>query len=530
MKTLRLYQSVAVEKALDAIKNWRKGILVLPTGAGKSLVCSEIIHKILLENKAILLLTHDCRIIAQNHAEFVGHGIPPEKIGIYCAELKSKEIGQITIASIQSYARLRDAVKFDVVIIDEAHRIPHGGKGQYGKVLADYAQGVGVIGLTATAYRQTGGLIVDDKDSDKFFDVLIHEVTQEELIEEGYLTKYRYVADASQKETDFDSMKVRAGEYEEEALEKYYSARVEQSIAHILKHRQGITLVFGVNIKHVDDMASELVRKGIDRGKIAVIHSASEDTQWKGKEFILNCNMLTTGFNYPDIKTVAIVRATKSTSLWVQMCGRGSRLSQGKDSCLVIDLGCNCARHDKAEKITTDTAKKMFQHQKLREQEKKWSPYRVCTQCDALIDRRLNVCECGKIVERKARVEYAQALQLSTSGRLIEPVESISIKRHTKAGSPDSLRLIATLGGYGKHKKTASTFFCFDHQNPWVKSNSRKEFLKLIDSQENIPDVDAVGWALDRFSDDGVLCDVSHVEIKTENGFPKIVALISSSN
>jgi len=103
------------------------------------------------------------------------------------------------------------------------------------------------------------------------------------------------------------------------------------------------------------------------------------------------------------------------------------------------------------------------------------------------------------------------------------------LRRHKKPGSPDSLKLEAVLcGKSGKFADKASNFYCFDHQNTWVRAKSRTDFAELVDLKEPIPDNDAVNWALERFEDDGLLCDVTHVELVTENGYRKIKKLISA--
>jgi len=538
MKTLRDYQKNAVDATVFrcAENPALRGILVLPTGAGKSLVCAYLCRHFNIAGQRILILTHNDEIIKQNRAELVESGLSPS---VFCAQLKEKRISELTVASIQSFVRLKEYPHFDVIIVDEAHRIAPSELGQYGAVISAYPD-ASVIGLTATAYRLGSGLIVDSSDNNKLFDELIYEVPASLLIERGHLVQPRYLCDIEISESDLDSVKLKKGEFDEKELEQFYRERLEDTCKHILAHRCGKTMVFCVSIQHVEDVYTQMLSLGVAPDAIARVHSRSETEKDiaiqrmrdadSGLELLISCEQLTTGVNIPCLETVAIVRATKSIGLWVQMAGRGLRTHPGKESCLILDYGCNVSRHDKIENITTQVAEKMHRNRKNREKAKEWSPYRICKRCGAPFERKLSKCpSCGSDTAVRAKVEYSQAQKLSTSGRWIEAIENIHVSRHHKKGSPDSLKIIATLKQKNRFEpiRRVTNYYAFDHSNAWVKGASRNEFRKLIATDIEVPNEDAVSWALAQFESDGVLIDVTHVELVMEKGFEKIRALIS---
>lgn len=538
MKTLRDYQKNAVDATVFrcAENPAVRGILVLPTGAGKSLVCAYLCRHFNIEGKRVLILTHNDEIIKQNRAELVESGLSPT---VFCAQLGEKQLSELTIASIQSFARLKDYPHFDIIIVDEAHRIAPGELGQYGKVISAYPD-ASVIGLTATAYRLGSGLIVDPSDNNKLFDELIYEVPASLLIDCGHLVKPSYLCDTQITESDLDRVKLKKGEFDEKELELFYRERLQETCRHLLAHRRGKTMVFCVSIQHVEDVYAQMLSLGVEPGSIERVHSQSESDKdsavrrmrdpQSGLDLLISCEQLTTGVNIPCLETVAILRATKSTGLWVQMAGRGLRTHSDKDTCLILDYGCNISRHDKIENITTQVAEKMYRNKKNREKAKEWSPYRICRECGAPYERKLSRCSnCGTEPKIRAKVEYSQAQKLSLSGRWVEAIESIEPSRHHKKGSPDSLKIIATLKRKSKFEpvRRVTNYYAFDHSNAWVKGASRNEFRKLIATDIEVPNEDAVSWALEQFENDGILIDVTHVELVMEKGFEKIRALIS---
>ncbi|MEA3264113.1 MAG: DEAD/DEAH box helicase family protein [Pseudomonadota bacterium] len=174
--TLRPYQEAALTDLWGWFTNQSGNpLVILPTGAGKSLVIAEW-SKLVFETDptaCILVLTHVRELVAQNAAELVGLW-PEAPWGIYSAGLGRRDIGaQLLFASIQSIHKKAYNLprRVDMVLIDEAHMIPRNADTMYGKFLADLRTinpALKMIGLTATPFRLDSGRL--DKGDDAMFD------------------------------------------------------------------------------------------------------------------------------------------------------------------------------------------------------------------------------------------------------------------------------------------------------------------------------------------------------------------------
>ena len=200
---LRPYQQEAVDATL---KHFRKSddsaVIVLPTGAGKSLVIAELAR---LARRKILVLTHVKELVEQNHAKYQSYGLTG---GIFSAGLKRKENRhQVTFASVQSVSANLDQFRdeYSLIIIDECHRVSGDETSQYQRIvelLRQQNDALKVLGLTATPYRLGTGWIYryhyrgfvrscsDESDEqDKPFAHCIYELPLSYMINRGYLTR-----------------------------------------------------------------------------------------------------------------------------------------------------------------------------------------------------------------------------------------------------------------------------------------------------------------------------------------------------
>jgi DNA repair protein RadD len=373
---LRDYQNEAVE---STIKHFRKSddsaVIVLPTGAGKSLVIAELAR---LAKRKILVLAHVKELVEQNHAKYQSYGL---NAGIYSAGLKQKtNTYQVTFASIQSVARnLEDfSESYSLVIIDECHRVSgildenqkihetssnrSEKTSQYLELLQqlkNYNPGLKVLGLTATPYRMGVGWIYryhyngfTRADEVRPFRHCIYELPLIYMINRGYLTKPKLV-DATVEHYDFSYLQPASnGSYNgsevNALLEKY--PRVTQGICEQIMQitneegRKGV-MVFAATVKHAQEIASYLPSE-----KTALITGETSSSErdrlislFKARElhYLVNVSVLTTGFDAPHVDFIAILRPTESVSLYQQIVGRGLRLSEDKDDCLVIDYAGN---------------------------------------------------------------------------------------------------------------------------------------------------------------------------------------------
>lgn len=400
MVQLRDYQEKAIQSLFEYLYN-NKGknpCLVCPTGGGKSWILAEFCRYSLTtwKDTRILVLTHQKELVEQD-ANAIKRLWSEADIGIYSAALNKRELDKpIIYGSIQSMYKLEN-LHFDVILIDEAHLVNNNETGMYRTFIKKVNPSF-VIGFTATPYRLGQGLITE---SPSIFDDLIDVVSIKELQKQGYLAKLRSKATATHY--DLSNVAIRGGDYVESDLQKATSAfatneAICEEIVRSAKHfNRKHWLIFCTGIEHSITIAKILQTIGIEALYV------SGDMSQKEREDILNkftsgqatalCNygILTTGFDYPNIDMIVLLRATLSTGLYMQMMGRGLRLKteENKD-CLVLDFAENVMRHGPITEIEYPTAKKG------KGKKEGNAPCKECPNCLEVIPAMSMKCpECG---------------------------------------------------------------------------------------------------------------------------------------
>lgn len=355
---LRDYQ----QRAIDMLYEWMRAndgnpCLVLPTGAGKSLIIAALVKDALTSwpETRVLMLTHVKELLLQN-AEKVLAIWPEAPLGMYSASIGQKQLDEpITFAGIQSIWRNAHKVgPVDLVIVDECHLISHNDAGQYRTFIAglmEHNPALRVIGLTASPFRLGHGMIHEG--DDVLFDDLIEPVTIEELIHQGFLAPLR--SKHTKKQIDVSGVAKRGGEFVAGALER--AVDTDETTAAIIAetlsraaHCRSI-LFFCAGVDHAKHMAEALCKAGLDAACITGDTPQGErsriidDFKAGRLRALTNANVLTTGFDAPNIDCLVMARPTMSPVLYIQMAGRGMRLKQHTDHCLVLDFAGNVRRH-----------------------------------------------------------------------------------------------------------------------------------------------------------------------------------------
>ncbi|WP_154181232.1 DEAD/DEAH box helicase [Vibrio furnissii] len=358
MYTLRPYQTDSVKVVIHYFRQHATpAVIVLPTGAGKSLVIAELAR---LAKGRVLVLAHVKELVEQNHAKYEGYGL---KGAIFSAGLGRKETDQqVVFASVQSVVRNLDAFKnqFSLLVIDECHRVPDEKSSSYQKVITHLLElnaGMKVLGLTATPYRlgmgwiyqyHTRGLVRSEEP--RFFRDCIFELPIRYLLDEGFLTPARLI-DAPVLSYDFSQLKpANTGRYKESDMDlvieqsKRATPQIVAQIIQLAADKQGV-MVFAATVRHAQEILSLLPESESDI-VIGDTPSPERDAiiqRFKQRElkFLVNVSVLTTGFDAPHVDLIAILRPTESVSLYQQIVGRGLRLSPGKTECLVLDYAGN---------------------------------------------------------------------------------------------------------------------------------------------------------------------------------------------
>ncbi|AVH32925.1 ATP-dependent helicase [Vibrio fluvialis] len=358
MYTLRPYQADSVKAVIHYFRQHSTpAVIVLPTGAGKSLVIAELAR---LAKGRVLVLAHVKELVEQNHAKYEGYGL---KGAIFSAGLGRKETDQqVVFASVQSVVRNLDAFKnqFSLLVIDECHRVPDDKNSSYQKVITHLLElnpGMKVLGLTATPYRlgmgwiyqyHTRGLVRSEEP--RFFRDCIFELPIRYLLDEGFLTPARLI-DAPVLSYDFSQLKpANTGRYKESEMDlvieqsKRATPQIVQQIIQLAADKQGV-MVFAATVRHAQEIRGLLPQ---DESDIVIGDTPSPERdaiiqrfKQRDLKFLVNVSVLTTGFDAPHVDLIAILRPTESVSLYQQIVGRGLRLSPGKTECLVLDYAGN---------------------------------------------------------------------------------------------------------------------------------------------------------------------------------------------
>lgn len=397
---LRDYQ----QRSIDQLYAWFEGnetgnpCIVLATGSGKSHIIAALCKDALqsFPETRILMLTHVKELISQNAEKMRAHW-PDAPMGIYSASLKSRNIEEpITFAGIQSVRNIAAQIgHVDLCIIDEAHSASHNDEGGYRKLINELSMinpALRVIGLTATPYRLGHGYITDDP---ALFDALIEPVSIEELINKGYLAPLR--SKHTKLTLDTRGVHKRGGEFIASELQKsvnkepYNRAIVLETIARAGDRKAW--MFFCAGVEHAMSICDILKEEGISAACVTgetPMHERDRilnDFKAGKIRAVTNCNVLTTGFDYPDVDLIAMARPTMSVGLYVQMAGRGMRIKSHTDHCLVLDFAGVVQQHGPITAVRPPKKKGSGDGE---------APVKVCDHCFELCYISAKVCPaCG---------------------------------------------------------------------------------------------------------------------------------------
>lgn len=407
---LRPYQQKTINMLYDYLEHSAGNpCLVLPTGAGKSIIVAKIAEDTLkaYQKAKVLMLTHSKELISQN-AEKLLTIWPNAPLGLYSAGLGRKELFEpIVYAGIQSIGKKADITgHVDLCLIDECHLISHKNEGLYRKFLERLKEinpNMRIVGLTATPYRLGHGLITE---GDALFNDLLEPVTIEELQNRGYLSKLKSKFTESHLSTD--GVKKRGGEYIESQLQKSVDTddQNERVVMEVIEKAgtRKAWLFFCTGVDHAQHIKSCLQKHGVTAecvtGKTPKKERDRILNDYKAGKIkaLTNANVLTTGFDYPDIDLIAMLRPTMSPGLYSQMVGRGLRLKSHTDHCLVLDFAGVIEQHGPITAI--ETPNKAGDGDGL-------APVKTCPECMELLHLSVMKCpECGYEFEKTEKLLF----------------------------------------------------------------------------------------------------------------------------
>ena len=287
----------------------------------------------------------------------------------------------------------------DLVLVDEAHLIPRSANTTYRRFLGDLTRinpQLKIIGLTATPYRLDSGMLHTGPDA--LFDDIAFEVSVRELIDQGYLAPL--ISKQTSTQLDVSGVGTRGGEFIAGQLEAAVDqdpitqAAIDEVVAYGRDRRSW--LLFCAGVDHARHVCDAVRARGFSCATIFGHTPKAERDRiiaaFKRGEVraLASMGVLTTGFNAPAVDLIAMLRPTKSTGLYVQMAGRGTRLAPGKDNCLVLDFAGNVARHGPIDLVKP--------RDKLNGEGDGEAPTKVCPECQTINALAARMCiECDYV-------------------------------------------------------------------------------------------------------------------------------------
>ncbi|KAI1461468.1 P-loop containing nucleoside triphosphate hydrolase protein [Annulohypoxylon moriforme] len=350
--SLRDYQEECIQSVLASVKDGHKRLgISLATGAGKTIIFTQLIDRIKPttdEASQTLILAHRRELVEQA-ARHCTNAYPHKRVEIEMGNMHASGGADITIASIQSINSGDRIEKFDpnrfkLVLVDEAHHIV---APQYLRTLEHFGldekrnESPTLVGVSATFSRTDGlrlGAAIDE---------IVYHKDYVDMIGDKWLSDVVFTT----VESKADISKVRSannGDFQTRELSRVVNTKQvnEVTVRSWLAKASGrkSTLVFCVDLAHVDGLTETFQRYGVDArfvtGETPNIERSNLIDAFKRQEYpvLVNCGVFTEGTDIPNIDCIILARPTRSRNLLVQMIGRGMRLHPDKTDCHIIDM------------------------------------------------------------------------------------------------------------------------------------------------------------------------------------------------
>lgn len=351
---LRPYQADASDRGLAFLQRRggpAGGLIVAPTGSGKSLIIAAIVSQ--LDGPAIVFQPSK-EILEQNAEKLRGYGYEP---AIFSASMGQKRIDAITLATIGSVrAHVDQFAHFRHVLIDEAHTVSaavdketNSPKAMYGQFLQGMT-GARVLGLTATPYRLShdgyGGSILKflTRTRPRVFSELVHQTPIADLVRDGYWARLAYECVPGVDRTKL-RLNSTGADYTDASVQRLFDdigfeSLLARTVRRVLERGSKGILVFTRFVREAEALAAELPGFAVVTGETPVRERTAMLADFRAGRIagVANVGVLAVGFDYPELDTVVLARPTVSLALYYQMVGRVVRPHDSKAHGLVVDL------------------------------------------------------------------------------------------------------------------------------------------------------------------------------------------------
>ncbi len=452
--TLRDYQETAVSDVRVAMRQHQRILLVLSTGAGKTVVFSYIASAAAEKGKKVLILAHRDQLIKQASNKLKDYDVDH---GIIMAGFTPSPHAKVQVGSVQTLVRRLGKIKFvpDVIVVDEAHL---SAANSYIKILEFWPQAK-VLGVTGSPVR------LDNKPLGRahggVYDHMVKGISIKKLIERGFLVKP--VVYGSEQELDLTGIKTSMGDYQTEALAELVDK--PKITGDAVKQYQKIcngapAVAWCVTIEHATHVADAFNSAGIP----AVMLCGEHDGPFRDKvlkalasgevKVVTFVGILVEGVDCPAISCVILLRPTLSLASYLQVIGRGLRPythvnGDVKDVCYVLDHASMWSKHGFADEERDWTLDWGEKKKKKKKKDEETVNVKQCPKC-YLCHEPAPICpNCGHVYEVKGRkIEQQDGELIQITPEMAEKLRKDKRKEVGQAKSLEELERIGAERGY----------------------------------------------------------------------------------
>lgn len=421
---LRPYQLEAVEALRESMRHKHRAILLtLPTGGGKTLVATDVIRSAVEKYRRVLFVAHRRELIQQASQKLTQAGI---KHGLILSQTETSPLERVQVGSVQTIQsrvfkrKLHELPPADVVIFDEAH---HAVSATWMQIAEAYPRAV-ILGLTATPVRGDG------KGLGHLFTDMVRGPSIASLTKQGHLVPVTYYEPSL---PDLYGLRLVAGDYNGKDLDKRMNqpklvGDVIANWGNICPDRK--TVVFASSVDHSIHLAQEFQREGVAAAHldgetpIAEREGILRDLETGALQVVVNCAVLTEGWDMPSVSCCVLARPTKSLGLYLQCAGRVLRPAEGKEDTILIDHAGAIREHGRIDspfEWSLDSKEKIQVRERVR-RERQPSKAITCRNCHKVYEGQRVCPSCGTVPNRYGKeVHHLDATLQESAGVKARP-------------------------------------------------------------------------------------------------------------